>query len=85
MMRLFVFVVLAVIAFEVALASSDKERYRFPDQRIGFDGGNSRIIDMRGYIKNMWKNILNHIDLPVIHRKGFIFGRRQHWDIKYGK
>lgn len=93
-MKLFVYIVLAVVAFELALAFGDKKRSiagrirnRFPNQRI-LMSDNSRLFDMGQYtrkVKSMIKKILKEFRQPIFMRKGHLIGTKQQWDVKYGK
>lgn len=94
-MKLFVYIVLAVVAFELALALSDKERgsiadrirYRVPNRRIQISD-NSRLFDIRKYfkkVKNTFEKVVKEFGQPMFSRKGDIIGRRQQWDVKFGK
>lgn len=105
MMRLFGIIIVAVVAFELALASSGKEhstavrvRRIHPNQRILLSD-NSRLFDIGKYYtkvkngleknvfeaKSSWEKVKEAIRAPIYVVKGGIYGRRQQWDVKYGK
>lgn len=98
-MKLLVYIVLAMIVYEIAQASLNKEHSRNEidlkvlkqfsklNQKIRLSD-RSRLINIRAYfskIKNFLGEISEHISLPIYHVRGGIYGRRQQWDVKYGK
>lgn len=95
-MKLFVYIVLAVMAFELAQAYTNKESptavqimYRskaFPSNKIRLSD-NSRLSDVGLFfrkMKNNLKEIMKVMRSPVYKFKGKIFGRKQHWN-RHGK
>lgn len=87
-MKLFGFIILAVLAFDMLQAQHDHTKGHmfygaktFPNQKFHLSD-KSRLINVPRLIKKM-KNtiefILKEISHPVIKVKGGIFGKKSHW------